>query len=121
MAIALATRIGLEIFSLGLLLRIDFTQATSISNQRSIRFHRLRKSIHGPFMTFSLTAYIAGFFMLSPEFSVYLGKTTVALIDAGFVIGGVILIRYLHKIVQKEKQILVKMHALQEALEAKYS
>lgn len=118
MLTSLAIRIGTEIISLSLLLRIDFSLAASASNLLSIRFHSLRRLINGPIMYITLAAYIVGFFMLSPEFSLHLSNMVVALMDVGFVIGAVILLKYLHKIVNKEKLILAKMRALQDSLDA---
>lgn len=116
MLASLAIRIGFEIASLSRARRMDASLASREANLRNIRFHAMRKLIHGPVMMSALIAYTVGFFMLTPEFAEYFSGLAITLIDGSYVLGACVLGRHLRNVVKREEAILEEMQTLQAAL-----
>jgi hypothetical protein len=116
MLASLAIRIGFEIVSLSRSRRMDTSLASRDANLRNIRFHAMRKLIHGPVMMSAIIAYTVGFFMLTPEFAEYFSGLAITLIDGSYILGAYVLGKYLRNVVKREEAILAEMQTLQAAL-----
>lgn len=64
----------------------------------------------------ALILYGIGFFLLTPEFLVYLNSISVMLMDMGFVVGAIILLSFLRKCVREESSLLQIMQQTQNEL-----
>jgi len=70
----LAVRIVIELYSLWMAKGIDLSETASQTNTQFYRFYRYRKQIHGPVTITILIGYSLGFYLLFPEFSLYMTK-----------------------------------------------
>ena len=87
---SLSVRIILEIYSIILSGNVDVSETALKSNTAAFKYHKFRKFIHG-FVTISiLVIYSVGFFMLTPEFSLYFNSKVMILIDLSFLIAALI-------------------------------
>ncbi|QSE96631.1 hypothetical protein [Fulvivirga lutea] len=88
----LAIRIVIEGYSIYLSSAIDLSKSVQEVNEQYLGFYNYRKRIHGPVTITILVLYVIGYFLLLPEFNVYLSDTmmifiTVSLIPAAFIVG----------------------------------
>lgn len=111
------SRIGVGLMILGLLFRIlieiiSIYKAKQINNidntlkttENTINFHQFRKTIHKVIAPIIIALYTIGFYIITPEFSLYIEFWNLVLIDISYVIIGIILFIVIRKGVKKEMQ-----------------
>lgn len=107
-------RILVEIFSARKYAGIHVEEDTVSATEASLAFYRFRKKIHGPLTITIVGFYIAGFYMLSPEFSLYFSLPLMLFMDIGFAVGAVILSVQIRKGIKKEMKTLESLTVLQK-------
>ncbi len=99
---SLSIRIVLELYSIFLSRKIDISETALKTNTNAFTYHKLRKFIHG-FVTISiLVIYSVGFFMLTPEFSLYFNSKIMILIDLSFLVAALIVGLSIRSAIRKE-------------------
>ncbi|MTI21465.1 hypothetical protein E1176_10590 [Fulvivirga sp. RKSG066] len=98
----LVVRITIEIVSMIKLGKLDLTLEPKTSMDQALKFYNFRKLIHGPFTYIIIALYTIGFYMLTPEWSLYFSTWTMLLIDGSYVIIAIILIWQIRKGVIEE-------------------
>ena len=112
----LAVRIFIEFISMIIFKRIDLTDTASETNQKTMRFYAFRRRIHGPVTIIIVLAYTMGFFLLTPEFSLYFSTPMMVLIDGSYIIGAVILTWQIRKGIVNEIKTLNELVSLRNNL-----
>ena len=112
----LAVRIFIEFISMIIFKRIDLTDTASETNQKTMRFYAFRRRIHGPVTIIIVLAYTIGFFLLTPEFSLYFSTPMMVLIDGSYIIGAVILTWQIRKGIVNEIKTLNELVSLRNNL-----
>ncbi|MDY0199947.1 MAG: hypothetical protein RBR40_03055 [Tenuifilaceae bacterium] len=102
MLLGLLFRIGIEIISIYKAKRINNTESTLKTAENTINFHQFRKFIHQIISPIIIILYTAGFYMITPEFSLHMQLWNIVLIDISYVIIGVILFIVIRKGVKEE-------------------
>lgn len=95
-------RIIIEIFSIKNIKKIKKSDDTLKSTESSIKFHEFRKKIHNTIAPVIVALYTVGFYMITPEFSLYIDLPYLILIDVSYLIIGIILFIVIRKGVKKE-------------------
>ncbi len=106
MLIGLAIRIVIEFQSVIKSKKIDAESNTLDNTNDTIAFYRFRKIIHGPITLSIVGLYTIGFYMISPEFSRYLGTWKMILIDVSYIPILIILIIVIRNGIKKEMKTL---------------
>jgi hypothetical protein len=106
----LIIRIIIEFYSLYISQRISLTESALKSSDATLRFYKFRKQIHGPTMIIILVLYTIGFYMLTPEFSLYMDFKMMLFIDISYLVGAVPVGLSIRNGIRKE------MHNLNEIL-----
>jgi len=122
----LLSRIGVGLMMMGILVRILVEIGSSIKASKinsldtalktteiTIDFYSFRKKIHGPFTHIIFGLYIVGFYMISPEFSVYFTLWQMILMD----VSCLVVLAFVY--VQMRKGIKNEMKMLQEIITLK--
>ncbi|MEO9209891.1 MAG: hypothetical protein ABI208_02265 [Ginsengibacter sp.] len=68
-------------------------------------YFRFRKIMNGPVTVSIVILYSIGFYLLTPEFSLYFSTSMMVLIDLSYIIAAVIFISSIMKAVKKEMSI----------------
>ncbi|GAA5030366.1 hypothetical protein GCM10011506_19480 [Marivirga lumbricoides] len=113
----LTLRIIVEIFSLLKANKLRLDYSLKDSNNQLISFYKFRTKIHGGFTLIIIALYCIGFYMLTPEFSLYINLQWMILMDSSFVVIAVILFWQLKKGVMAEKQVLKELVNLNSGLD----
>ena len=98
----LALRIVIELYSIYLSLHIDFSETTLKTNNASLAYFRFRKNINGPVTITIVVLYSIGFYMLTPEFSLYFSTPMLVMINLSYILAAVIFIFFIRKGIKKE-------------------
>jgi hypothetical protein len=106
-------RIIIEIFSAVKYSRIRLEQDTLTATGKSLQFYQFRRRIHGPVTITIVGLYITGFYLLTPEFSLYFATKWMLAMDIGFVFIAIVLFVQIRKGVRKEMGILEALSKLQ--------
>jgi hypothetical protein len=104
MIFGLVFRIFVEIISIYKAKQINNLDTTLKAAENSIKFHQFRKTIHQVIAPIIIGLYTVGFYMITPEFSLYMKFWNVVLIDISYVVIGIILFIIIRKGVKKEMQ-----------------
>ena len=104
MILGLLFRIIIEIFSIYKAKRINNLDSTLNTAENTIKFHKFRKSIHLIVTPIIIGLYTIGFYIITPEFSLYLKLWSVVLIDISYLFIGVILFIIIRKQVKEEME-----------------
>lgn len=112
----LVLRIAIEIFSIRKSNKVNVSDTTAQATENSLAFYEFRKKIHGPVTLSIVFMYIAGFYMLSPEFSKYISATWLTIFDAGFLVVAIILALVIRTGIRKELQDLQEVVEIKKAL-----
>lgn len=107
----LVVRIAIEIYSIYRSSRINIGQSTADFSDASLLYYHFRRRIHGPVMAIILIAYTVGFYLLNPEFSIYLSFEMMIFINVAYLVGAVIVA------VSIRKAILGELGHLKELLD----
>ncbi|WP_109852297.1 hypothetical protein [Aquimarina sp. AU58] len=123
------SRIGVALMIGGLLLRIliecisvlksekiDVIDDVLKTTNNTIAFYKFRKRIHGPVTITIIALYTIGFYMITPEFSLYFTTWQMVMIDASYVIGAIIFIKFVRNSIQKEIRTLLEIIELKNKI-----
>ncbi len=97
-------RILIEIISIYKAKQINNIDNTLKTTENTINFHQFRKTIHKVIAPIIIVLYTIGFYIITPEFSLYIEFWNLVLIDISYVIIGIILFIVIRKGVKKEMQ-----------------
>ena len=103
-------RILIEIISIYKAKQINNIDNTLKTIENTINFHQFRKTIHKVIAPIIIVLYTIGFYVITPEFSLYIKFWNLVLIDISYVIIGIILFIVIRKGVKKE------MHQLDDII-----
>ena len=112
MIFGLVFRIFIEIISIFKAKQINKLDSTLKTAENSINFHQFRKTIHKVIAPIIIGLYTIGFYMITPEFSLYMKFWNIVLIDISYVVIGIILLIIIRKGVKKEMQKLADIMKL---------
>jgi hypothetical protein len=98
----LVLRIVVEIYSIAYARRIDISQPSLVNTESTLAYHKFRRRVHGPLTLFVVGLYTAGFYMLIPEFAMYLATHWVLLIGASYPLIAIVPFWQIRKGIQKE-------------------
>lgn len=112
----LALRILIEFFSIYRSTKIDVTETAFNTNKAWLSFHKFRKIIHGPITITILVLYTIGFYLLTPEFSLYFSKPLMILIDLSYILAAVIFTWQIRNAIKKEMNYLNELIRLDKYL-----
>jgi hypothetical protein len=116
MIFGLIFRIFIEIMSIHKAKQINILDATLKTAENTIKFHQFRKTIHQVIAPIIIGLYTVGFYMITPEFSVYMKFWNVVFIDISYVVIGIILFVIIRKGVKKEMQKLTDIVKLKNEI-----
>ncbi len=116
MVSGLLFRILIEIISIYKAKQINNIDDTLKTTENTINFHQFRKTIHSVIAPIIIILYTIGFYMITPEFSLYIEFWNLVLIDVSYVIIGIILFIVIRKGVKKEMQKLNEIIKLKDDL-----
>lgn len=114
---SLSLRIVIELFSIYLSCKINLSETTVVTNQRYLRFYTFRQTVHSPVTISILVLYTIGFYLLTPEFSLYFSLPVLVLIDLSYIIGAVIVSYFIRLAIRKEMTDLHAILSLQREIE----
>ena len=102
----LIIRILLELISIYLSRKINLAETALRSNRSTLSYFRFRKVMNGPVTITIVIFYSIGFYMLTPEFSLFFSPSKMVLINLSYVLAAVIFTWSIRKAVKKEMTIL---------------
>jgi len=112
----LSLRIIIECYSIYLSLQIDLSKASIDTNKSFLEFYKFRKRIHGPVTITILVLYTVGFYMLTPEFSLFFSFRMMVLIDLSYIVGASIVVFAIRRAIRNEMMHLSEIRKLQEQM-----
>ncbi|WP_282088947.1 hypothetical protein [Aquimarina algiphila] len=112
----LLTRIVIECISVSKSKKIDVIDNVLKTTNNTIAFYKFRKQIHGPVTIIILALYTIGFYMITPEFSLYFSTWKMILIDVSYIIGAIIFISFIRKSIKKEIKTLLEIIELRNKM-----
>ncbi|TSE11339.1 MULTISPECIES: hypothetical protein [Aquimarina] len=112
----LLTRIVIECISVSKSKKIDIIDNVLKTTNNTIAFYKFRKQIHGPVTIIILALYTIGFYMITPEFSLYFSTWKMILIDVSYIIGAIIFISFIRKSIKKEIKTLLEIIELRNKM-----
>ena len=110
----LMLRILLELTSIYLSGEIDLAESALRSNHTTLSYFRFRKIMNGPVTISIVILYSIGFYMLTPEFSLYFNTLMMVLIDASYILAAAIFTWSIRIAVKREMTILSEIVRIQE-------
>ena len=116
MILGLEFRILIEIISIYKAKQIKSHDKTLKTTENTIKFHQFRKTIHGVIAPIIIGLYTVGFYMITPEFSLYMSFWNLVLIDVSYVVIGIILFIVIRKSVKEEMQKLTEIMKLKNEI-----
>ena len=116
MLLGLLFRIFMEFISIYKAKQINKLDNTLQTTENTINFHQFRKKIHQLISPVVLVLYTIGFYMLTPEFSLYIPFWNLVLWDISYVVIGIILFIIIRKGVKKEMQKLIEILKLKSEI-----
>ena len=112
----LVIRIIAEIISIQKAKKIQDFDPAAKTLQNWMDFHLFRSKIHRYIAPFVVLIYTVGFYLITPEFALYIPFWPLVLMDVSYVVIAIVLFIIIRKAVQKEMRQLEKVIALQEQL-----
>ena len=100
----LLIRIIFEIISISKSKKMHVIDNSLESVNNSIAFYQFRKNIHGIVAPIIISLYTIGFYMLTPEFLLYMSTWNVVLFDVSYLFIAIILFVQIRKGVRKEME-----------------
>jgi len=116
MVFGLVFRIFIEIISIYKAKQIDNLDNTLKTAENSINFHQFRKTIHKVIAPIIIVLYTIGFYLITPEFSLYMEFWNILLIDISYIFIGIILFIVIRKGVKKEMEKLTDIVKLKNEI-----
>jgi hypothetical protein len=108
----LITRILIEVYSSIKSKTMGVTKDAAHTIQAALSFYQFRRKVHGAITYTIVGLYAVGFYLLSPEFSIYLSFKVMLLMHLSFIVGAVVLIGQIRKGIQKELNNLISLQQL---------
>jgi len=102
MIAGLVFRIIIEIISIQKAKRMNALNNALVATENTIKFHQFRKTIHNKVAPIIIILYTIGFYMITPEFSLYIDFWLLVWFNVSYVIIGIILFFIIRKGVRKE-------------------
>jgi len=112
----LVLRIIIELFSISFSTRINLSESAVKTNKVSLNYHQFRKRINGSVTIVILVLYTIGFYLLTPEFSLYFSTGVLILIDLSYILAAIIFTWFIRKTIKKEMKILNEILHIQNEL-----
>ncbi|WP_298544253.1 hypothetical protein [uncultured Aquimarina sp.] len=112
----LLMRIIIEIISVSKAKKINVVDDALQTTNDTISFYDFRKTIHGPITIGIIGLYTIGFYMITPEFSLYFETWQLILIDVSYIIGAIIPFMAVRKNIKKEIKILSEIIELKKKI-----
>ncbi|MFD2565457.1 hypothetical protein [Aquimarina rubra] len=112
----LLVRIIIEMISVFKAKKINMMDSALNTTNDTITFYNFRKTIHGPITLGILGLYTIGFYMITPEFSLYFETWQIVLIDISYIIGAIIPFVAIRKNIKKEIKILSEIIELKKKM-----
>jgi len=109
-------RIIIEFISVSKAKKINMAHDALQTTNDTITFYNFRKTIHGPVTLSIIALYTIGFYMISPEFSLYFETWQMILIDVSYIIGAIPLILVIRKNIKKEIKFLLEIIELKKKM-----
>ena len=116
MIAGLALRIIIEFFSIYLSSKINLSETALKTNNASLVYYRFRKRTNGPVTIAIILIYSLGFYMLTPEFSLYFSTPVLIMIDLSYIFIAAIFIWIVRKTIKKEMSILNEILLIQNEI-----
>ena len=116
MLIGLFIRIIIEIISISKSKKVHVLDSSLDTVNNTIAFHKFRKKIHEIISPIIIVFYTVGFYMITPEFRLYLPFWSVVFWDVSYLVMAVVLFIQIRKGVKKEMKILQGMINLHKRL-----
>jgi len=113
----LMARIGIEIYSIYRSRGIDLSLPATQVNTQQIDFHNYRKHLHGYTTLGLLLVYSVGFYLLIPEFILYLSSGTVVLLCISYLVAFDILGYFIRIGIRREMMHLEELTELRKRME----
>lgn len=101
----LALRILIEFISIYLSKNINLSETALKSNDASLAYFQFRKKINGPVTIAIVLIYTIGFYMLSPEFSLYFSNKVMIMMDLSYILIAIIFTWFIRMTIKKEANI----------------
>ena len=117
MTIGLALRVVIEIGSAMKAVRINTLDTALKSTKATLDFYKFRRKVHGALTTIIFGLYSIGFFMISPEFSLYFELWQMILMDVSFVIIMAVIYVQMRKGIRNEMKMLEDVIVLKKEIE----
>ncbi|GAA4274843.1 hypothetical protein U6A24_12005 [Aquimarina gracilis] len=112
----LLLRIIIEFISVTRSKKIDIVDNVLSTTENTISYYNFRKKIHGPITIIIIGLYSIGFFMITPEFSLYFTTWQMILIDGSYIIGAAIFIPIIRKSIKQEVKTLLEIIELRKKM-----
>ncbi|MDH7444347.1 hypothetical protein [Aquimarina sp. 2201CG14-23] len=125
----LLSRIGVGAMIGGLILRVIIESLSVVKSKKinmvddalqttndTIAFYNFRKTIHGPVTIAIIVLYTVGFYMITPEFSLYFKTWQMILIDVSYIFGAIIPFIAVRKSIKKEITTLIEIIELKKKM-----
>jgi len=112
----LVLRILMELLSVYLSANIDFSESVLKTNTASFAYFRFRRLVNGPVTIGILILYTIGFYMLTPEFSMYFDMPLLVMIDLSYIVGAAIFTWFIIKTIKKETNTINEIIRIQHAI-----
>lgn len=109
----LALRIIIELFSIHLSKKVNMSESALKTNNTSLSYIQFRKRINGPVTILIIVLYTIGFYLLTPEFSLYFSSLVLIMIDLSYILGAVIFTWFVRKAIKNEMSILNEILRIQ--------
>jgi cation transport ATPase len=109
-------RIIMEVVSASKAAKITTSMNALNGTNQAVEFYQFRLKMHGTITYVIVAAYIIGFYMLTPEFMLYLALKWILIMDIGFVFIALVLFLTIRKGVLTELSVLKELAALKEDL-----
>lgn len=116
----LIMRILIELYSIYRSSKINMGHSASNYSDASLQYYQFRRRIHGPVMALILVSYTVGFYLLNPEFSLYLSFEMMIFINVGYLVGAVIVGYSIRKAIRHEMDHLKELLDLQHDMKKRY-
>ena len=113
---SLSLRIIVEYISILKSKKIDVVDNVLKTTNNTVAFYTFRKKIHGPVTLTIIALYTIGFYMITPEFSIYFSTWQIILIDVSYIIGAIIPFITIRKSIQKEMRTLLEIIELKNKI-----
>lgn len=112
----LILRIIIELLSIHLSKKVNMSESALKTNNASLSYIQFRKRINGPVTILIIVFYTIGFYLLTPEFSLYFSSPILIMINLSYILGAVIFIWFVRKAIRKEMVILNEILQIQNDL-----